>query len=117
MAIVTVQDYVTQARILTQDQVQPYRYPDTDFLAALNSAVGESRRLRPDLWLNATTLPSFTAVDTTTVGVDQQYAMAFVYYLCGQAQMRDEEETEDNRSAMFMAMFEKRLTGAVNGNR
>jgi hypothetical protein len=112
-ALVTVQDYITEARVLLQDQVAPYRYPDDDLLTAFNMAVLDSRRLRPDLWIGVTTLPSFTAVDPTTVNIDSQYRTAFVFYICGSAQMRDEEETQDTRAAAFMTAYKNILVGGV----
>jgi hypothetical protein len=110
MALDIVSDYVTEARILTQDTVAPFRYPDIDLVLALNMAVLESRRLRPDLWLGVTTLPSFVLNDATPVVVDPQYRVAFLYYICGQAQLRDEEETQDTRAAAFLQMFKNHLT-------
>lgn len=102
----TVADYVAYARVLTQDTVNsPYRYPDDDFVSALNFAIMESRRIRPDMWIGITALPQFTTNDTTAVAIDQQYRIPFVYYMCGQAQLRDEEETQDTRAAAFLNMF------------
>lgn len=43
------------------------------------------------------------------VPIDPQYRMAFVYYLCGNAQLRDEEETQDTRAAFFMQAFKQSL--------
>lgn len=181
MALDTISDYVQQARILTQDTVQPYRYPDPDFIQAFEMGALESKRLRPDLWLY-NSLPSFEFAQTSfaqspggislnfsslssdiqpgwsissitnsaslpvgvTVGfinpgpvivlsggtvaaqvqtgdwfafvsaqpvIDPMYRMAFVYYMVGQAQLRDEEETQDTRAMMMLQMFEKRLVG------
>lgn len=120
MALDTVADMVAQARAITNDEVQPFRYADTDFVGALNAAIMESKRLRPDMWLfpilGSTTLPSIptppgyiASTDTTPVPVDPMYRMAFVYYMCGQAQLRDEEETQDARAAALMGMFYKQL--------
>lgn len=119
MALDTIAQMVLHCRTLTQDKVQPYRYQDYEFVTAFNMAVMESQRLRPDFWVVATP-PSIdtsaganynASTDTTPVGVDPMYRMAFVYYMVGQAQLRDEEETQDNRAAAFLAMFTKQLTG------
>lgn len=109
----TVADMVAHARVLTQDEGVPYRYSDNQFLTALNVAIMESYRIRPDLWLRVTTLPSYTTVDSTALTIDQRYRMAFVYYMMGMAQLRDEEETEDKRAAAFLSMFQQQLTGAI----
>ena len=182
MALDYITDYVALARLLTQDQTQPFRYDDTSFLLAFNNAALESRRIRPDMWIGATLptfysaqtssatasgntlnftsgqidtriVPSMLAYDVTaplgivpgitvnlvtastivlsagvtsgvgvgsgdtiafisaTPAIDQQYRMAFVYYMCGQAQLRDEEETQDTRAAAFLQLFERALTG------
>lgn len=107
----TVADYVAYARVLTQDTVQPYRYPDDDFVTALNIAIMESLRVRPDLWLGVATLPSFTTNDTTGVTINPMYRVAFVYFMVGQAHARDEEETQDTRASAFIGMFNSILKG------
>lgn len=108
MALDTVQDYVDRARVLLQDQVAPYRYPDADLVENLNMGILEARRLRPELLKNyfRTTLPDFsTAAMSADVPIDPMYRVAFVYYICGQAQLRDEENTQDTRAAAFLNKF------------
>jgi hypothetical protein len=114
MALDTVQDYITEARTLLQDLVVPYRYADSELLSALSDAFMDARRLRPDMFLPTyTTLPTYATVDTTAVSLDPMYRRAFVYFMCGTAQMRDEESTEDSRAAMFLERFAKTLTSIV----
>ena len=111
--LLTVQDYITRVRVLLLDQVSPYRYPDADLVASLNEGILEARRLRPDLMLSyfRTTLPEYsTASLGTTVAIDQMYRTAFVYYMAGQAQLRDEEDTQDARAAAFLTKFHTMLT-------
>jgi len=43
------------------------------------------------------------------VPIDPQVRVAFVYYICGMAQLRDEENTQDARSAMFLNKFVSQL--------
>lgn len=108
MALDTVQDYIDRARVLLLDQVEPYRYPTEDLVEALNMGILEARRLRPDLLKSyfRTTLPEFTTSGmAASVPVDPQYRVAFVYYICGQAQLRDNEDNQDNRSAAFLNKF------------
>lgn len=108
MALDTVQDYVDYARTLLQDTVVEYRYSDVDLVNALSVGVMEARRLRPDLfkaYFN-TTLPSYsTAAMSAAVDIDPQYRMAFVYYLCGIAQLRDDETEQDSRASAFLQRF------------
>lgn len=105
----TVADYVREARTLLQDQVAPYRYTDPELVSALNLAILSARKLRSDLFLGVATLPSFTAVDTTAFVMDHQYRVAFLYFMVGHAQLRDEEDTQDSRAAAFKGMFASQL--------
>lgn len=112
MALDTVQDYIDRARVLLLDEVDPYRYPTVDLVEALNLAIMEARRLRPDLLKSyfRTSLPDFsTASMTAEVPVDPQYRMAFLYYICGHAQLRDDENNQDSRSAAFLNKFVSQL--------
>ena len=113
MALDTVQDYIDRARVLLLDQVEPYRYETVDLVEALNQAIMEARRLRPDLLTDyfRSSLPEFSTGDmSATVPVDPQYRVAFVYYVCGNANLRDEENTQDSRAAAFLNKFIAQLT-------
>lgn len=108
MALDTVQKFVDQARVLLQDQNVPYRYPDADLVAALAMAMLEVRRLRPELLLSyfSTTLPDFsTSSMSASVPIDPMYRMALLYFICGLAQLRDDESTQDSRATIFMNKF------------
>ncbi len=112
MALEVVSDYVSAASIYLQDEVQPYRYSDASIVLALSMAVMESRRLRPDLWINLA-LPSYTVSDTTAVPIDPMYRQAIFYYILGQVQLRDDEESSDSRAAAFIGMFNAKLTSVA----
>jgi hypothetical protein len=108
MALDTVQDYVDRARVLLLDQVEPYRYPTEDLVEALNMGILETRRLRPDLVKSffRSSLPDFSAdALSATVPIDPMYRVAFVYYICGNAQLRDNEDNQDSRSAAMLNKF------------
>jgi hypothetical protein len=108
MALDTVQDYIDRARVLLLDQVAPYRYPTPDLVEALNMGVLEARRLRPELFRSSfrTSLPDFSDSNMTEqVPIDPQYRVAFVYYICGHAQLRDDENNQDSRSAAMLNKF------------
>jgi len=112
MALDTVSDYVSAARVYLQDEVPPYRYSDASIVLGLSMAMMECRRLRPDLWINLT-LPDFTANDTTPVPIDPMYRQAIFYYILGQVQLRDDEESSDSRAAAFIGMFNAKLTSVA----
>jgi hypothetical protein len=112
MALDNVQDYLDKARVLLQDTLQPYRYSDAELVSCLDEAVLETRRLRPDLVKNyfRSSLPDFDPAHlTASVPIDPQYRMAFVYYIVGQAQLRDDETTQDARASVFLNKFVSQL--------
>src|SRR4051812_34409102 len=100
----TVADYVREVRTLLQDQVAPYRYTDPELLSALNMGILAARAKRADLFLNRVT-PSFSSVDATPFVMDEQYRLAFIYFMVGHAQLRDEEDTADQRAGAFLNKF------------
>lgn len=111
--LLTVQDYLTRARVLLLDETVVYRYTDAQLVASLNEAILEARRLRPDLMLTyfRTTLPEYSAATlSATVDIDQMYRTSFVYYIAGSAQLRDSEDTTDARAGGFLAKFKSDLT-------
>lgn len=111
--LATVQDYVTEARVLLLDEVAPYRYTDPTLLMALNLAMMDIRRVRPDILIAQTTTPNFSAVDTTTVSLDEMYRIAVLYFIVGFSQIKDDEETSDARAGAFLQRFSQILTVGV----
>lgn len=115
-ALTTVADYLAKARTLLQDEIAPYRYSDNDLVDSLNQGIQESRRVRPDMWLGlkrSESLPSYdAATPTTVVAIDPLYRMAFVYYMTGQAQLTDQEDTDDQRAMAFLGKFGTILSGS-----
>lgn len=114
-ALATVQDYVTEARALLQDEIGgSYRYPDADILRALNIGLLEARRLRPELFFPfKDAIPTFVAVNTDPVAFDQQYRSALVYYIVGRMELRDSENDKDSRAGALLALFRAQLISAV----
>lgn len=108
-ALDTVADYVADARVLLQDTVEPYRYATAELVENLNLGLLEMRRLRPDVMMSTfrSSLPKYTTTNTSTTNVvcDVQYRMALLYYICGMAQLRDDEATQDNRASIFLNKF------------
>lgn len=119
MTLATVADYVTEARTLLQDKVQPFRYPDLDLVDALNMAMLEASKLRPDLLIDlkyqnrvlrvqktiAPEVAQYLIADATVVQWPSQYKMPVLYYIIGMAQLRDTEDVEDKRAAAFLSKF------------
>lgn len=108
MALDTVQDYIDRARVLLLDGVVPYRYSTDELVEGLNLGLLEVRRLRPEIVSPyfSTAIPEFSSADmSAAVPIDQQYRVAFVYYICGHAQMRDDEVNQDTRASAFLNKF------------
>ena len=109
----SVSDYIQDARTLLLDRIAPYRYGDTSLLVALNLALLDGRRIRPDLFVyrHGNHVPSFSAVDGQRVPIEPQFRKAFVYGLVAHALARDQEDVQDQRSNLFMGVFNSILVG------
>ena len=109
----TVQDYVQDARTLLLDKIAPYRYSDPSLLVALNLALLEGRRVRPDLFVYkyGSQVPAYGAVSGEVVPIEPQFRKAFVYGLAAHALARDQEDVQDQRSNTFMSVMMSILTG------
>ena len=107
-ALDTVADYIADARVLLQDTVEPYRYSSAELVENINLGLLEIRRMRPDLMAGTfrTSIPKYSSSSTSTaVALDVQYRVALLYYVCGHAQLRDDEATQDARSLAFINKF------------
>lgn len=105
----TVQKFVTESRVLLQDTVEPYRYATSEIIEALNIAVLEARRLRPDMFIGSfSSLPSYSSVNDT-VTLEPMYRPSFVYYIAGRMQLRDDETAQDQRATILMNKFVAQL--------
>lgn len=112
MALDVVSDYVTAARRLLQDTAPAApRYPTPDMVDALNYAFLETRRLRPDFYVDKNfSIPSYSPdALSAAVNLDAQFRMAFVYYIAGMMQLRDQEDTSDQRSTVFLNKYVAQL--------
>ena len=107
----TVGKIIDAARILLQDtRVGNYRYDDPSLILHLNDAVLEARRVRPDLFLPSFTLPAEYAAKTDPFTLEPMYRPAFVYYVAGKAQLRDDETGQDSRATVLLNKFIAQLT-------
>jgi len=108
---------LTQARTIMQDQSLPYRYADSELYFALTEAMGDARRLRPDLFLTVglDAAPVFitAALATSPFPLGWQFVPAFIDYIIGRAESRDDTYTDDSRAVTFLNRFVARMTGAT----
>ena len=109
--LATVQDYVTRARELVQDTVEPYRYPDTLFMHSLTEGYAEVFRIRPDLVKPP--LPSFETLPAQ-VNIDVRYRLALVYFMAGNVHIIDEEPAQDARASAFLKAFTTKLLATAS---
>lgn len=108
-ALDTVADYIAEARILLHDtRASMYRYTDAEIVSALNIGLQEAYRIRADLFLAnlAFTVPAFSATTLTDqVPIEIGYRQGFVYYIVGRCQLRDQEDTTDQRAGALLQKF------------
>lgn len=109
MALVTVDDYIGAARIQLQDTRLPYRWTEDRYYIALNAAISEAGRLRPDFWLSGT-IPQYETGDQV-IDVNVMYRLPIVFYVVGWLQTSDMEDTNDQRAISFLSRFSASLTG------
>lgn len=112
--LMTVESLIKGARTFLLDKVQPYRYDDVSLLAALNLAILEARRLRPDLFICKYRVdpPQFDAISGQNLEVEAQFRLAFEYLTAGHALLRDQEDTQDERATTMLDAGEGVLIGA-----
>lgn len=111
----TVTDYITDARTLLQDTIAPYRYEDVELVVALNVVIDDTRRLRPDLFLgdgtttNFSAIPSYDAVDSTVVEIENGFRLAILLGMIAHAIARDQEDVQDARAGVFLKLWRDKL--------
>jgi hypothetical protein len=111
----TVTDYITDARTLLQDVIEPYRYDDPSLVTALNVTLLEGRRLRADLFVfcrdTKGQVPSFSGNANQPVPIEPPFRLAFLHGLVGHALERDQEDIQDARAATYLKIFNDILLG------
>lgn len=105
----TVQQYIDACRILLQDTTPAPRYSDAEFQLALDLAFDEAFRIRPDIFIDVAAQSIISEPLSYVVPVPRGYQSAFMYYMCGNVQLRDAEDTEDNRASVFLNKFVTQL--------
>lgn len=112
MSLETVADLVVNARILLQDRIEPYRYETDQLVTALNIALQDARRIRPDIFLPTFTIPIYSSSNmTATIVFPDFYKSALLYFVIGFAQLQDQEDTSDQRAGVLITKFVAELTG------
>jgi hypothetical protein len=102
---------IGEARTMLQDKIGTsggaLRYTDDEMFEAINSMLAEVRTKRPDLFLPLglrQPLAFYTAAQDmgTAFPLDTSVYSAFVYYLVGRAELREDTFSDDSRAVSMM---------------
>lgn len=130
-----VTHYVIVARLQLQDEIAPYRYTDQTLVRALNHAITELGRIRPDIFLNLKYtrplrkgdiddgFPSiYTQADIAVDGsgnysegkgslvpIPAWYIAPVEYFINGWVQLVDVTDTQDQRAQAFLMKFQQQV--------
>lgn len=122
----TLDDLVSEVRLMLKDRRAPFRYSDDDIVEGVNTALREVKRLRPDAYLKYVTqsepaflpidLPDYTTaslglVPPTAFPIEEQFYNAVLYHVVGKIQLGDDEFAVDNRAMTLLAAFRQQLLG------
>jgi hypothetical protein len=135
----TVTSYVVSVRNRMQDKVSPYRYGDDQIVDALNVALEETQRIRPDIFLDLKYQQkiqpndldegfianyystadiafdgsnNYVASGGTLVPIPSKYNDPIIWYMGAHLQFLDVDDTQDQRGIAFMTKFLQRMTQA-----
>jgi hypothetical protein len=104
----TLQSIINDARVLLNDS-DKNRYADTLLLTYANEALGEAKRIRPDLFIGTfkTALTGFALTDSSPLPLEYE---AYVKdYVIARANSQDDEYSIDGRASAFMQRFKTGL--------
>lgn len=135
----TVGAYVYSTRLRLQDLIYPFRYADNVIIGSLNSALFDVQRIRPDIFLDLKyqqplvrgdigdgspdefysltdvvyqVPPNNYLVDPTQgtyIAIPSKFSEPIVWYMAGQLQLFDVNDTTDQRAQAFMTKFQQEL--------
>ena len=102
----TYSDVIIRARRILQDEdATSQRYTDESLLDAVNDAVLEVRRVRPDLFISANfTVTTVALVDiaSTNIPIPEFHFQSLVYLTAGYQMLRDDEFSVDSRAVNLL---------------
>lgn len=100
----TVADVKARVKSVLKDKVDPIRYADTDIVDAINDALLEVRRIRPDLYLKKKFKVPVLSIDSDQLPVEDLAFNSVVYFVVGTMMLRDDEFAVDGRA---MALIDR----------
>lgn len=100
-----VGDLVRHVRHTVQDMTAD-RYSDTRIIDALNLAVLDTRRARPDMFIGRFDEPTIQFTDLTELfDVPEVLIPSCIAYAVGWIEMADDEYVTDGRAAIMMKKY------------
>ena len=111
----SIDDALTDARVILNDEAGD-RYTDAQLVSDFNNAISQTKMLRPDVFILGEALPEITVaelnqVPPTAFPLPEIFYQSFVYYLAGNAELRDDEFAVDNRAMTLLTAYRRTLTG------
>lgn len=111
----SIDQALVDARVILNDAAGA-RYTDDDLISDLNSAISMTKMLRPDVFILGEALPEFTTADlglptATDFPLPEIFYQSFIYFLAGNAELRDDEFAVDNRAMTLLSVYRRNLTG------
>lgn len=107
----TVGFALSEIKSLAQDE-DTVRYTQQRYFNALNIALAEGFRLRPEFFRNQAVPPIYEiGDDALTLAWPPQYIQPLILYCVGHLELTDAQGNEDPRAAALMTAFVQKLTG------
>lgn len=109
----TYEDIRDRARTILQDN-DGIRYPDAEVVDAINIALVEIYRLRPDAYINSYEQPVPTITTgtlTNDLDVHVSFQQPMVFLVAGWLELRDAEHVEQARALGLLDRAEIMMTG------
>lgn len=111
----SIDDAITDTRVILNDAAAD-RYTDAQLVSDFNNAISMTKMLRPDVFKLGAVLPEFTTADLglvqpTLFPLPGIFYQSFVYYMAGNAELRDDEFAVDGRAMTLLTAYRRNLTG------
>jgi hypothetical protein len=102
-----------QVRTIIQDE-DGERYTNQQLIDALNMAIAEMKRIRPDITSLHGTVTGYPfsvgdANDRVLLPVDDEYLAPVVGFISGWVELSDDEFTVDSRASQLLQRFQTQL--------
>jgi hypothetical protein len=118
MAKRSIGNVISEARVILQDKIAPYRYTDTELVNIFNNALYEMKRLRPDAWLGSygAEIPLYDETQfATEIPFPSIMFQATVFFIVGYAELRDDEFSADSRAIALLGAFGRQIASQGGG--